>query len=105
MFMGPISSNSRNGSNSENDAFGNGRRTRKPAPSSVSMLLTMPATVRPFVRLSFSSLDNFAASISHTLLIEPHLEHFTLRLQTAESLRTLLQNCHGSSLFGNFRQR
>src|SRR6185295_9217686 len=44
--MGPISSSNRNGSKSENEALGKGRRTRKPPPSKVSILLTMPDTVR-----------------------------------------------------------
>src|SRR5882762_8669817 len=51
--MGPISSSNRNGSNSEKEALGNGRRTRKPPPSRVSILLTMPDTVRPAL-LTFS---------------------------------------------------
>src|SRR5689334_14823895 len=65
--MGPISSSNRNGSKSENDALGNGRRTRNPPPSKVSMLLTIPATVRPLFNC-VSSLFNasFTVDISPT---------------------------------------
>ena len=50
--IGPISSSNRNGSNSEKPGVGKGRCTRKPAPSNVSMLVTIPATVRPLLAVS-----------------------------------------------------
>src|SRR6202011_4289154 len=55
--IGPISSSSRKGSKSENAALGNGRRTRKPAPSNVSMLFTTPAIVRLLLVRDASSLN------------------------------------------------
>src|SRR5260370_36674934 len=74
--IGPISSSNRNGSKSENEALGNGRRTRNPPPSKVSILLTIPATVRPSFVCFSSVLNAFLAidiSISPLLQILRHL--------------------------------
>src|SRR6266851_811683 len=90
--IGPISSSNKNGSKSENAALGNGRRTRKPPPSKVSILFTIPATVRPlFVCVSSVLNASFTIDINLTSLklvfcFESRSVLFTLRCRLVTDL-------------------